>query len=360
MDCRDWWMLSKAWLSVALAGAFFACGCANTKLRQVDEFFRAYSGQVPGAAVMVIHKGHPIVTRCYGLANLEQRQPVRECTNFRLASVSKQFTAMCIMILAERGLLRYDQTLREIFPAFPPYGDAVTIDHLLHHTSGLIDYESLLPDTMRWQVSDADVLRMMMEQDSTYFPPGSQFRYSNSGYAVLAMVVEKVSRKRFADFLRENVFIPAGMTSTIAYEKNGPPVLCRSYGYQVLAEGGFVFRDQSPTSAVLGDGGIYSSLRDLLRWDQALYDERLVSFETLERAFTPGLLNDGTSTAYGHGWRLDVYRGRRRMHHTGSTCGFATLIQRYPDDRFSVIVLTNRNEPSLMAVGDRLTELFLP
>jgi CubicO group peptidase (beta-lactamase class C family) len=128
----------------------------------------------------------------------------------------------------------------------------------------------------------------------------------------------------------------------------------------VAEDSGFVFRDQSPSSAVLGDGGIYSSVRDLFRWDQALYSDRLVSLATLERAFTPGLLNDGTSTGYGHGWRLDSYRGRRRMHHTGSTCRFATLIHRYPDDRFAVIVLTNRNEPSVMAVGDRLTELFLP
>jgi CubicO group peptidase (beta-lactamase class C family) len=221
-------MRSRPWLTAALAAALFAQGCAPRKLHEVDELFCAYSGQVPGAAVMVVHKGRPILTRCYGLASLEQERPVGECTNFRLASVSKQFTAMGIMILVEGGLLRYGQTLRQVFPAFPPYGDAVTIDHLLHHTSGLIEYESLLPDTMTSQVSDADVLRMMMEQDSTYFPPGNQFRYSNAGYAVLAMVVGKVSGMRFADFLRENVFLPAGMTSTIAYEKGVPPVSCRA------------------------------------------------------------------------------------------------------------------------------------
>jgi CubicO group peptidase (beta-lactamase class C family) len=328
--------------------------------REVDALFRAYTGNVPGAAVMVVHNGRPILTRCYGLAHVEERRPVKECTNFRLASVSKQFTAMAIMILVEHGLLTYDRTLCDLFPEFPPYGCTITVDHLLHHTSGLVDYESLLPDTMTRQVSDAEVLRLMMGQDSTYFPPGSQFRYSNSGYAVLAMVVERVSGQRFADFLRENVFLPAGMTATLAYERGGPPVPCRAYGYRVVADSGFAFRDQSPTSAVLGDGGIYSSLRDLFRWDQALYSERLVSAQTLVRAFTPGLLTDGTSTSYGHGWRLDTYRGHRRMHHTGGTCGFATLIQRYPDDRFTVIVLTNRNEPSLMGIGDKLTDLFLP
>ena len=327
--------------------------------QEVDALFQVYMGNVPGAAVMVVRDGRPVITRCYGLADLEQKQPVKECTNFRLASVSKQFTAMCITILVERGQLSYDLTLRDLFPDFPPYGRSITVDHLLHHTSGLIDYESLLPDSMTRQVSDSVVLSLMMAQDSTYFPAGSQFRYSNSGYAVLAMVVEKVSGRRFADFLREQVFLPAGMSATIAYERGGPPVQCRAYGYQVVADTGFVFRDQSATSAVLGDGGIYSSLRDLRRWDQALYTDRLVSAQALERAFTPGLLNDGTSTSYGYGWRLDSYRGHRRMHHTGSTCGFATLIQRYPDDRFCVIVLTNRNEPSVMALGDRLTDLFL-
>lgn len=346
-------------LAVVVAVICLAQGCANRKLHQVDELFRAYSGQVPGAALMVIRHGRPIVIRCYGLAHLERREPVRQCTNFRLASVSKQFTAMCIMILVERGLLRYDQTLRQVFPAFPPYGEGITIDHLLHHTSGLIDYESLLPDTMTRQVSDADVLRMMMAQDSTYFPPGSEFRYSNSGYAVLAMVVEKVSGQHFADFIRDNVFLPLGMAGTVAYDRGGPEVPCRAFGYRVVDDSGFVFKDQSTTSAVLGDGGIYSSLRDLFLWDQALYTRRLVSAATLEQAFTPGLLSDGTSTSYGHGWRLDTYRGHRRMHHTGSTCGFATVIQRYPDDRFTVIVLTNRNEPSLMETAERVTDLFL-
>ncbi len=284
---------------------------------------------------------------------------MQECTNFRLASVSKQFTAMCIMMLVERGLLRYDQTLRQLFPHFPAYGDKITIDHLLHHTSGLVDYESLLPDTLSRQVSDADVLQMMMSQDSTYFPPGSKFQYSNSGYAVLAMVVENMSGRRFADFVRDSIFVPLGMVGSIAYERGGPPVPCRAYGYRVLGDSGFVFRDQSPTSAVLGDGGIYSSVRDLFLWDQALYTERLVSRSTLEGTLTPGVLSDGTSTSYGHGWRLDTYRGRRRMHHTGSTCGFSTVIQRYPDERFTVIVLTNRNEPSLLPIADRLTDLFL-
>ncbi len=357
---RREWLLS---VTMLLAAQVFL-GCSGWSLRsrrarEVDALFRAYEGNVPGAAVMVVRDGRPVLTRCYGLADLEQKRPVTECTNFRLASVSKQFTAMCIMILVERSLLSYDRTLCDLFPDFPPYGRSITVDHLLHHTSGLIDYESLLPDTMTRQVSDAEVLRLMMAQDSTYFPPGSQFRYSNSGYAVLAMVVEKVSGKRFADFLREHVFLPAGMSATIAYERGGPPVRCRAYGYQVVADTGFVFRDQRPTSAVLGDGGIYSSLRDLRRWDEVLYTDRLVSKQALERAFTPGLLNDGTSTSYGHGWRLDAYRGHRRMHHTGSTCGFATLMQRYPDDRLCVIVLTNRNEPSVMSLGDRLADLFL-
>jgi CubicO group peptidase (beta-lactamase class C family) len=197
----------------------------------------------------------------------------------------------------------------------------------------------------------------MMQQDSTYFPPGAEYRYSNSGYAVLAMIVEKVSGQRFAQFLKENIFDPLGMTKTVAYEKGISEVENRAFG-NANEEGKLIFKDQSLTSAVLGDGGIYSSVDDLFKWDQALYTDKLVRLETLEQAFTPGILNDGTKLDYGFGWRIDEYLGFKRMHHTGQTCGFTTVIQRYPEQKFSIIILTNRNEPMLMELADRLADLF--
>jgi CubicO group peptidase (beta-lactamase class C family) len=332
--------------------------CMVDKESKVDRLFKIYDGNVPGASLMIVKDGKPILTKTYGMADVEKKIPVETHTNFRLASFTKQFTAMCIMMLQEQGKLGYHQTLRDIFPEFPDYGNEITIRHLLNHTSGLIDYESLIPDTATIQVLDKDVLSMMMAQDSTYFPPGTQYSYSNSGYALLAMIVEKFSGQSFAEFLKQNIFEPLEMTNTVAYEKGVSEVKNRAYGYANEDEK-LVFKDQSLTSAVLGDGGIYSSIDDLFKWDQALYTDKLVSFATLEQAFTPAILKDGTQLDYGFGWRIDEYRGLKRMHHKGQTCGFTTIIQRYPEQKFSIIILTNRNEPMLMDLANRLADLCL-
>ena len=329
--------------------SIFSC----SKDYKTDRFFKIYNGNtVPGAALMIIHKGQKIVVKTYGMANLEDSISVTRYTNFRLASVTKQFTAMCIMILKERGKLDYNYTLKNIFPKFPDYGREITIKNLLQHTSGLIAYEDLIPDTSTKQVLDKDVLQMMIQVDSTYFTPGTDYRYSNSGYTVLAMIVEKTSGKSFAEFLKEEIFTPLNMKNTVAFENGISEVENRAYGYTVESDS-VRFSDQSTTSAVLGDGGIYTSIEDLYKWDQALYSEILVTSETLQKAFTPALKN------YGFGWRIDEYKGRFRVHHTGSTCGFRTIIQRFPLDEFTVIILTNRRDPSVDKLADKLTDMYL-
>lgn len=343
-------------LILSIAGLFNHCKSPEEAM--VDRLFKDYTGRVPGAAVMVIHRSKVLFSKSYGYADLAKAIPVESQTNFRLASVTKQFTAMAIMMLAEQGKLDYDQSLGSIFPDFPEYGKRITIRNLLQHTSGLIAYEDLIPDTAVAQVLDQDVLAMMERQDSTYFPPGSQFRYSNSGYAVLAMVVEKIARQSFAMFLKEKIFYPLGMVNTVAFQKGVSTVAHRAYGY-ARENRRFIFKDQSLTSAVLGDGGVYSSIEDLYMWDQALYTDRLVSYETLRQAFTPGTLSNGDTLDYGFGWRIDEYKGMRRVHHTGSTCGFRNVIQRYPDQRFTVIILTNRNEPDVAPLAEKLTDIFL-
>lgn len=308
---------------------------------------------------MVIRDGKPIFKKTYGCADTDAKTPIDTKTNFRLASVTKQFTAMCIMMLVEQGGLLYNSSLKEIFPDFPEYGRNITIHHLLHHTSGLIAYETLIPDTATVQVLDRDVLALLMKQDSTYFAPGSSYRYSNSGYAVLAMVVEKISGKAFALFLKDNIFDPLGMRNTVAYEKGISTVSRRAFGH-TLADSVFTPTDQSMTSAVLGDGGIYSSVEDMFRWDQALYTDRLVSDQTLRKAFTSGTLHDGRQTGYGFGWNIDEYRGLRRIWHAGSTTGFRSVIQRYPNEKLTVIILANSNVPNLPQLAEKLTDIFLP
>ncbi|HZQ47860.1 MAG TPA: serine hydrolase domain-containing protein, partial [Verrucomicrobiae bacterium] len=243
---------------------------------------------VPGASVMVIKDGKVLLAKSYGLADLENKVPSAPDVNYRLASVTKQFTAMAIMMLADAGKMSFDDSITRFFPEFPAYGKPITVRHLLNHTSGLIDYEDIIPPGTTLPVLDINALRLLQQQDHTYFPPGNQFRYSNTGYAFLALIVEKVSGQTFAAFLRDKIFMPLHMDQTLAYESGISTVSNRAYGYTAQKNGDYIRTDQSVTSSVLGDGGIYSSINDLYKWDQALYTTKLVSKKTLAAAFTPG------------------------------------------------------------------------
>ncbi|MCB1844286.1 MAG: beta-lactamase family protein [Halioglobus sp.] len=320
---------------------------------RVDSIFSDYQGEnLPGASVMVIRNGERVLVRSYGMANLEEGTPVRPETNFRLASVTKQFTASSIMLLVERGELSLDDTLTESFAGFPAYGNNISLRHLLQHNSGLIDYEDMIADDYEGQVSDRDALRMMYEVDKTWFRPGTQYRYSNTAYAMLAMLIEDKTGKSYAQFLQDNIFAPLGMDNTVAYQKGVSTVANRAYGYTV-ENGQVSFSDQSTTSAVLGDGGIYTSVLDYYKWDQALYTDKILSQESLQQMWT------GNFGDYGLGWRVDRKNGHRRLHHDGSTSGFRNYVIRYPDDRLTVLVLTNRRGPDAMPLAEAVADLYL-
>ena len=338
-------------ISVTLMTILFV-GCNDSIEKKINTLFKDYSGKNPGAALLVIQDGEVVLSKSFGMANIEKDIPVTEKTNFRLASVTKQFTAMCIMLLVEDGKLTLEDNLQQIFPDFPDYGKSIKLQHLLQHNSGLIDYEDLIPDTTTKQVHDDDVLAMMMSVDSTYFMPGSEFKYSNSAFAVLVNIIEKVSSKSFDQFLKERIFQPLGMDNSVAFVEGKNQVANRAFGYNIV-ENSVEFSDQSLTSAVLGDGGIYTSLVDLYKWDQALYTDKLVSRETFRKITTPGL------NGYGFGWRIDDLNGHYRISHTGSTCGFRNVLQRYPEDKLTVIILTNRRNPDVESLADEIAELFL-
>jgi CubicO group peptidase (beta-lactamase class C family) len=307
---------------------------------QIDGLLSDYSGNGPGASLLVLKDGRPIVSRSYGLANVEAREPVVPATNFRLASVSKQFTAACVLLLAEDGRLKLGDPVRKWLPTLPAEVDAVTIRHLLTHTSGLIDYEEVMPENLDRQLHDADVLKLLETQRRTYFQPGTGYRYSNSAYALLSLIVEKASGQRYATFLRDRIFQPLDMRHTVAYEEGISTVEHRAYGYS-FEDGRWTRTDQSSTSAVLGDGGIYSSIEDLARWDAALYDERLLKRASLEAAFTPATATDDATVEYGYGWRITG----ETLWHSGETIGFRNVIVRYPRRHMTVVLLTNRNDP---------------
>lgn len=340
--------------------SFFLCSCNSSNYEtEIDQIFADYNLEnVPGAAVAVFKDSEIIFSKGYGLANLEDNTRINSSTNFRLASITKQFTAMSILILSEQGKLSLNDNLSKFFPDFPSYADDITIEHLLQHTSGILAYENYIDDTVTVQLKDKDVLEIVMAQDSTYFEPGSQHRYSNSGYAVLAMIIEKISGLTFAEFLKENIFDPVGMTNTVAFEEGISEVPHRSYGYNDT-DSGIVFSDQSLTSAVLGDGGIYTSINDMQKWDLALSQYKLISSSLQEEAWTKGKTSAGEVFDYGYGWRLDEYDNRITRYHTGGTCGFSNVYFRFPESNISVLVLINIRDKPKKELGQKVADLFL-
>lgn len=328
------------------------------KAARMNALFREYDRpDVPGASVIVIRGGKVLFKKAYGSANLEDKIPSTTSTNYRLASVTKQFTAMALMILAEQEKLSYDNHLTDFFPDFPDYGKAITMRHLLNHTSGLIAYEDVIPPGTTTPLTDQDVLQFMKQQDHTYFAPGSEFRYSNTGYVLLGLIVEKASGNSFPDFLRKNIFEPLGMNRTVLYQRDDHTDRRRAYGYSQEGDA-FLRTDQSLTSSTRGDGTVYSSVDDLYKWDQALFTTRLVSAETLKQAFTPTASVDET-TGYGFGWYIENKRGMRMIWHSGNTIGFTLAIHRFPDQKFTVIVQTNRNNDHLTEIVDKIEDLYL-
>jgi len=233
--------------------------------------------------------------------------------------------------------------------------DGMTLRQLLSHTSGLFDYEDLMDPADTRQVHDIDVLRLLEKENRTYFVPGSSYRYSNSGYALLALVVGKASGSDFATFLRQRIFLPLGMTHSYAHQDGVDDVPNRAYGYSEI-DGRWQRTDQSTTSAVLGDGGIYSSIDDLAKWDAALYDERLLRRSSLQLAFSPATrTNEPDVPYYGFGWRING----DALWHSGESIGFRNVIVRYPKQKLTVIVLTNRNEPEPYSLAIEIARRWL-
>ena len=352
--------------------------------KKIDAVFSAVaSPDAPGLAVLVRQNGQSVFERGYGVRDLRSKARIDPHSNFRLASFTKQFTAMAIMLLVHDGKLRYDERLTEIFPDFPAYGKSITIRNLLNHTSGLPDYEDLMEAVEKvngptWtpekQIQDAEVLELLKKEKNGKFAPGTSWSYSNSGYVVLGLIVAKVSGNTYGEFLRARIFSPLKMNHTVVFEKINSKVSNRAFGHSKANE--LKETDQSATSATLGDGGIYSNLEDLAKWDDALRNHTLLSEKEFQPALMPVKLADGSEphwpfepnddnlhpgkpVAYGFGWFLDPYQGRERMWHTGSTMGFRTVIERFTEgDVLSVIILCNRTDLDAEKLALQIAELI--
>jgi len=285
---------------------------------QVDALFSPIAGaEAPGASVIVVRSGQVLHEKGYGLASLEHGVPNTPYTVFRLGSVTKQFTAMAILQLADRGILDLDDTVARYLPD-APHAEEITIRHLLTHTSGLV----------------------ALGDDPLEFPPGERVNYRNEGYILLGRIIEKVSGSSYEVYLRENIFEPLGMEST-GVERPGLVIKHRASGYSSDGKGAYLNTGHGDISASYAAGALYSTVRDMCLWDQALYSEELVRSAALNEAFTPARLNDGAEAIFGFGWMVRTYRGLREVYHGGDIEGFNCAILRFPDQQFCVVVLSN-------------------
>ena len=269
-----------------------------------------FGGQVkpdePGFAMLIRYGGKDVYTRVDGVRDLRTKARIDAHTNFRLASFTKQFTAMAVMLLVRDGKLRYDQTLTEVFPDFPAYGKDITIRSLLNHTGGLLDYEDLMKAAEKtkgplWsserQIQDDEVFGLLKKETKGKFAPGTSWSYSNSGYVVLGLIVAKASGQPYGDFLHAHIFSPLHMDHTILYQKGKNEITNRAYGHSKEGDA-LKETDQSSTSATLGDGGIYSNLEDLAKWDDALRNRTLLTADEFSPALVPAKLKDGSPTVW--------------------------------------------------------------
>lgn len=318
-------------------------------------------GQQPGAAVLIMQDGEAVYSRGFGYADLENGVRITPESVFRLGSVSKQFTTMAIMVLAEDGKLDYDDPLSRHIPELDSW-PGVTIRHMMHHTSGMPDfyegdfYDNYPPDGP--MVQNADLVEVMARYPEPDFLPGEQYVYNNAAYDLLPVVVERASGQSFYEFVRSQVFQPAGMLTATPFSASGPEIAGRVFGYTSTADG-FALDDYDPFNTVLGSGSIYATLHDFVAWERSLAANTVVSAATLHEAYTSGKLNDGSETGYGFGWRIGDYQGHRRMMHTGSWVGFRTAFARFPNDDLAVAVLTNRSDGNPADFVDKIADTYL-
>lgn len=332
----------------------------NKKIKKaIDSILASYSNpNEPGASVLVLKNNRVVFKKGYGVSNINTGEPIKPNTNFRLASVTKQFTAMSILLLEQRSKLSLEDPISKYFSILPPYIAKIRIKDLLTHSSGLIDYEDLMPLTQTVQLHDTNCLQLMFMADSLYFPAGTQYKYSNTGYAILALIVEQVSGKPFAQFLKENIFKKLKMKTTVAFEEGKSTVANRAYG-NTYEQGKWSQTDQSLTSAVLGDGGIYTNVEEYSKWIKALWNYELIYQTQQERAWSKTKLDNGAIIDYGYGWHVETLQGITHPFHDGSSIGFRNSVGLFPEQKLMIIILTNRNEHDPIEEVHKIAALYL-
>ncbi len=335
----------------------FFSSCQNVENTSMQELFTKYYGtdnEQPGGTLLEMREGKTINKYSFGKADRENEIPNSPDISYRMASVSKHFTAFSIYQLIDEGKLNLETTITSVLEGMNEVYDEVTIGELLNHTSGIMDYEDLIPEDRKEQLSDADVFDLVKDEKETYFEPGTEFRYSNTGFCILTLVVEQVTHQSYPDYMREQVFEPQHIRARIYEAKNPPPK--RAFGYHPLEGGKFRFADQSLTSATKGDGGVYITPREFAKWSRFLMTKLRAKdsyFSILEK-------NKYTVTkdvAYSMGWfLLNNSAGETVLAHSGETTGFHNIVVLNPHRRESITLFTNRDDNLIGPAFDAVLE----
>ena len=342
----------------------------NYKVKQYAKFISDMKSEgFTTGNILVYENGEIVFQNSDGLRSINPTDSLTLNSQFRLASVSKQFTAIAIMKLKQAGNLEYDQKVNTILTDFPY--DNITIKHLLHHTSGIGDYieminEKFVPQnlTKRYILGNNEVLDIFYDNNPKLnFQPGEEYEYSNTGYLLLASIVEKISKQHFRDFLKENIFEPLGMSGTTLYnyqEGNDPNMPNRVFGYRKTeSEKGYELNDYHVVNDVRGDGGIYSTLNDLYKWNMALVNYKALPKEYLDQAWNWGTLNNGEKIIYGFGWFrfLEDKTKPKNVFHSGGWVGFATYLFNEIETKSGYIILTNNSTGTVFDIKNAIDSI---
>ncbi|MGB7281157.1 MAG: serine hydrolase domain-containing protein [Candidatus Acidiferrum sp.] len=349
------------------AGLSFTAGCSSQKTsndteRKVDQVFAAYDKpDSPGCALGVVRDGNFIYKRGYGEGSLELGVPLTPESVFYMGSVSKQFTAASVVLAAEQGYLSLDDDIRKYVPELPSYGKTITLREMLHHTSGLRDIFGLLFLAGR-NAEDIhptnELLDLIAHQKALNYQPGDEFLYSNTNFFLMSVVIQRVTGKPLSQFAEENIFKPLGMTHTRFYDDRTVVVPGRVAAYEPRKGGGFSV-DWSTNFEKVGDGGLMSSVEDLLLWDRNFYNNKLGKGTLLKEMQTQGVLNNGKKIAYALGLFISTYRGLPIVEHGGALFGYRTELLRFPQQKFSVISLCNVGTSGPRHLANEVADIYL-
>ena len=328
---------------------------------KVDQLFAEWNNpNSAGAALAVTRDGETIYTQGYGTANLEYDIPITPTTIFDIASVSKQFAAFAIATLSHEGKLSLDDDIRTHLPDLPDFGNTITIRHLLHHTSGLRDWvQSLVIAGVAMEdvISFKHILKMARHQKVLNFEPGEAYLYSNTGYNLLAEIVERVTENSLREWTDANIFKPLAMTNTHFHDDHQMILKNRAYSYQAVENNGFKHTVNNTTA--LGSSSLYSTVEDLAKWILNFDDTRIGEQTVLEQMHQQGILNNGEQISYALGLNIGEYRGLKTVGHSGSWRGFRSHLIRFPEQKFGVVILCNLDTFNPLRLAEKVADLYL-